>query len=103
MGAVAAHKNRTSKLREVLHVQSISRWAPVCVGPYSQVNTLRSGLQFLAGQIGLVPETMKLKSSWTLQIEQCWKNVASVLDALNGGSLKELFGSLIYVSDSIYQ
>ena len=101
--AVAAHKNRTSKLREVLHVQSISRWAPVCVGPYSQVNTLRSGLQFLAGQIGLVPETMKLKSSWTLQIEQCWKNVASVLDALNGGSLKELFGSLIYVSDSIYQ
>ena len=101
--AVAAHKNRTSKLREVLHVQSISRWAPVCVGPYSQVNTLRSGLQFLAGQIGLVPESMKLKSSWTLQIEQCWKNVASVLDALNGGSLKELFGSLIYVSDSIYQ
>lgn len=23
--------------REVLHVQSISRWAPACIGPYSQV------------------------------------------------------------------
>ena len=101
--AVAAHKTRTSKLREVLHVQSISRWAPICVGPYSQVNTLRSGLQFLAGQIGLVPETMVLRSSWASQLEQCWKNVASVLDALNGGSLKEIFGSLIYVSDAISQ
>jgi len=99
--AVAAHKNRNSKLREVLHVQSMSRWAPICVGPYSQVNTLRSGLQFLAGQIGLVPETMVLRSSWTSQLEQCWKNVASVLDALNGGSLKEVFGSLIYVSEKI--
>jgi diphthine-ammonia ligase len=100
--AVAAHKTRTSKLREVLHVQSISRWAPVCVGPYSQVNTLRSGLQFLAGQIGLVPEIMVLRSSWVSQLEQCWKNVASVLDALNGGSLKDIFGSLIYVSDAIF-
>jgi len=99
---LAAHETRTSKLREVLHVQSISNWAPVCVGPYSQVNTLRSGLQFLAGQIGLRPETMTLQPTWTLQLEQCWKNVASVLDALNGGSLDDIFGSLIYVSDTIY-
>ena len=101
--AVAAHHTKTSQLREVLHVQSISRWAPVCVGPYSQVNTLRSGLQFLAGQIGLQPETMSLQTSWTSQLEQCWRNVAAVLDALNGGSLKDILGSLIYVSDIIYQ
>lgn len=100
---VAAHNNITSKLREVLHVQSISQWAPVCVGPYSQVNTLRSGLQFLAGQIGLIPETMTLQPTWTLQLEQCWKNVASVLDALNGSSLNDIFGSLIYVSEKVYQ
>ena len=101
--SVAAHNNMTSKLREVLHVQSISQWAPVCVGPYSQVNTLRSGLQFLAGQIGLIPETMTLQPTWTLQLEQCWKNVASVLDALNGSSLKDIFGSLIYISEKVYQ
>mmetsp|Transcript_20030 Transcript_20030/g.41175 ORF Transcript_20030/g.41175 Transcript_20030/m.41175 type:complete len:865 (+) Transcript_20030:225-2819(+) len=100
--AVAAHETMTSKLREVLHVQSVSNWAPICVGPYSQVNTLRSGLQFLAGQIGLLPETMALQPTWSLQLEQCWKNVASVLDALNGGSLKDVFGSLIYISDKIY-
>ena len=100
--AVAAHKTMTSKLREVLHVQSVSNWAPICVGPYSQVNTLRSGLQFLAGQIGLLPETMALQPTWSLQLEQCWKNVASVLDALNGGSLKDVFSSLIYISDKIF-
>ncbi|KAL3906782.1 MAG: hypothetical protein SGARI_003843, partial [Bacillariaceae sp.] len=29
---------------------------------------------------------------------QCWKNVAAVLDALNGGSLDDICSSLIYVS-----
>lgn len=27
--------------RRVLHVQSISHWAPTCIGPYSQVNSVR--------------------------------------------------------------
>lgn len=101
--AVAAHATKTSKLREVLHVQSISHWAPVCVGPYSQANTLRSGLHFLAGQIGLIPSTMTLHPTWRAQLEQCWKNIAAVLDALDGGSLTNLLASLIYVSDSVYE
>jgi diphthine-ammonia ligase len=100
--AVAAHATKTSKLRDVLHVQSISHWAPVCVGPYSQVNTLRSCLHFFAGQIGLVPATMELQPTWILQLEQCWKNVASVFDALEAGSLDHLFSSLIYVSHTVY-
>lgn len=99
--AMAAHATKTSKLREVLHVQSLSHWAPVCVGPYSQVNTLRSGLHFMAGQIGLIPATMELHPTWNLQLEQCWKNVAAVLDALNGGSLKHLFSGLIYISHQV--
>jgi diphthine-ammonia ligase len=101
--ARGAFLTKTSKLREVLHVQSISHWAPVCVGPYSQVNTLRSGLHFLAGQIGLVPSTMKLRETWTNQLEQCWKNVASVLDSLEGGSLEHLVSGLIYASDEVYK
>lgn len=99
---IAAHATTTSRLRDVLHVQSISHWAPVCVGPYSQVNTLRSGLHFLAGQIGLIPCTMNLHPTWELQLEQCWQNIASVLDALNGGSLKHLFSGLIYVSREVF-
>jgi len=50
-----------SQRRDVLHVQSLSRWAPLCIGPYCQANRLlRGSLLFLAGQIGLVPETMQL-------------------------------------------
>lgn len=97
----AAQLNTNSKLREVLHVQSISHWAPTCVGPYSQANTIRSGLVFLAGQIGLIPTTMKLHPTWQLQLNQCWKNIASVLDALQGGSLDHMLSCLVYVSTKI--
>ena len=100
--AKAALLTTTSSLRQVLHVQSISYWAPVCVGPYSQVNTLRSSLHFLAGQIGLVPATMKLQDSWTGQLQQCWTNVARVLDGLDGGSLQNMLSCLVYVSDQVY-
>lgn len=65
--------------RAVLHVASLSRWAPLCIGPYCQANTILSaepraaalpaagdggmpldGLVLLAGQIGLQPWTMSL-------------------------------------------
>jgi diphthine-ammonia ligase len=98
----AAHMTHTSRLRQVLHVQSISHWAPVCVGPYSQVNTLRSGLHFLAGQIGLKPASMTLHDTWTRQLQQTWANVARVLDALNGASLENMLSCLVYVADPIY-
>jgi enamine deaminase RidA (YjgF/YER057c/UK114 family) len=34
----------------VLHVQSISEWAPSCIGPYSQA-TRHQGLVHFAGQV----------------------------------------------------
>ena len=98
----AALDNTSFRLREVLHVQSISHWAPVCVGPYSQTNTLRSGVHFLAGQIGLKPATMSLHADWKDQLQQCWANVASVLDALEGGSLRQLLSGVVYVADHVY-
>jgi enamine deaminase RidA (YjgF/YER057c/UK114 family) len=60
-------------LREVLHVQSRSCWAPSCVGPYSQANTLRQGVIYLAGQIGLIPSSMELSSTYTWEevLHQC--------------------------------
>jgi len=36
--------------RRVLHVQSISEWAPSCIGPYSQA-TRHAGLVLFAGQV----------------------------------------------------
>jgi len=45
-----------SKPRSVLHVQSLSRWAPSCIGPYSQAVSC-GGLVRFSGQIALQPET----------------------------------------------
>ncbi|GKY94695.1 hypothetical protein MPSEU_000434900 [Mayamaea pseudoterrestris] len=101
--AKVALANKSTQLRQVLHVQSISYWAPVCVGPYSQVNTYRSAVSFVAGQIGLRPETMTLRSTWTEQLEQAWINAARVLDAVKNGSLEHLIAGIIYVTDDVLQ
>lgn len=45
--------------RRVLHVQSISEWAPSCIGPYSQALS-HNGLILMAGQIALDPPTMAM-------------------------------------------
>ena len=97
----AARNNPHHALRSTLHVQSISHWAPVCVGPYSQANTVRAGVIFLAGQIGLDPPTMKLvDGGWKSQLTQSWTNAASVLDAL-GGSLADCLSGLVYISSDV--
>ncbi len=45
--------------RTVLHVQSVSSWAPACIGPYAQA-AVGGGLLHMAGQIGLDPASMQL-------------------------------------------
>ncbi|KAL7534581.1 hypothetical protein ACHAXR_006690 [Thalassiosira sp. AJA248-18] len=102
-----ALQNKHHSLRKTLHVQSISHWAPVCIGPYSQANTLRSSLVFLAGMMGLVPQSMTLiqpdtpdVAGWEVQLYQSWKNAAAVLDGLDdgGGKLEDCLGGLVYFS-----
>lgn len=89
-------------LRSTLHVQTISHWAPVCVGPYSQANSLRSSLIFLAGQIGLIPGTMQLiEGGWSKELGQCWTNAANVLDALDG-SLEDIVGGVVYICSEVF-
>lgn len=101
--AEAALVNTSTRYRQVLHVQSLSHWAPVCVGPYSQANTLLGALHFLAGSIGLWPASMTLRDTWNVQLEQSWKNLAQILDALDQSSLNEnLLSGMVYVSDRIY-
>ena len=96
-----ARANPHHALRSTLHVQSISHWAPVCVGPYSQANTIRGGITFLAGQIGLDPPTMTLtEGGWKAQLKQSWTNAASVLDAL-GGSLSDCLSGLVYIGSDV--
>ena len=45
--------------RAALHVQSVSPWAPACIGPYAQA-TVAGGVARLAGVIGLEPWSMTL-------------------------------------------
>jgi diphthine-ammonia ligase len=52
--------NANPFMRRVLHVQSISEWAPLCIGPYSQCNVVGEALCFIAGQIPLSPGTMQM-------------------------------------------
>ena len=60
-GALEAKSEQAGVIREVLHVKSLSEWAPLCIGPYAQMNRV-GDLCHVAGQIGLVPETMQVLS-----------------------------------------
>eukprot|EP01042_Synura_sphagnicola_P003368 gene3368-4175_t len=51
-----------TRRRQVLHVQSQSEWAPLCIGPYAQANVIHDSLVFVAGQIALDPATMTIRT-----------------------------------------
>ena len=110
--------------RSVLHVASLSRWAPLCLGPYSQAN-VSCGLAWCAGQIGLRPDTMRLvvpsppgradlvelpsiqhrgmasvlRAVTASQTHQACLNTARVLAAV-GSSLPSALALLVYVNES---
>lgn len=66
------------KSKRVLHVQSISCWAPSCIGPYSQA-TLHREVLHMAGQLGLDPPTMLLCSGGpTAELELALQNSEAV-------------------------
>ncbi|CAG9463590.1 unnamed protein product [Pedinophyceae sp. YPF-701] len=52
-------RDRRQLPRRVLHVQSVSPWAPACIGPYSQATAL-GPLIHIAGQIPLDPASMEV-------------------------------------------
>ncbi|KAL0969674.1 hypothetical protein UPYG_G00230670 [Umbra pygmaea] len=68
--------------REALHVQSLSHWAPANIGPYSQAFRVDEAV-FCAGQIALVPCTMKLLSNGA-RSQAClsFSHVQKVLEAV---------------------
>lgn len=53
---------RNKSTQQVLHVQSISKWAPSCIGPYSQAVRCGNFVMF-AGQIPLDPGSMTIEES----------------------------------------
>ncbi|KAG6751810.1 hypothetical protein POTOM_044019 [Populus tomentosa] len=69
--------------KNVLHVQSISSWAPSCIGPYSQA-TLHKEILHMAGQLGLDPPTMMLCNGGpSAELEQALGNSEAVANVFN--------------------
>ena len=84
--------------RQVLHVKSLSGWAPLCIGPYSQANLVGHGhLALLAGQIGLEPTSMSLVTPPAREAAQAMYNCAAVLRALRA-SLRTAVMVVVYVN-----
>ncbi|XP_021257383.1 diphthine--ammonia ligase isoform X1 [Numida meleagris] len=90
-----------SEEKLVMHVQSISHWAPASIGPYSQ--SIKVGdILYCAGQIGLVPCTMQLVSGgvWT-EATVALSHVEKVLQAMSQKTtLHHVITAICYVTDS---
>ncbi|KAF7827248.1 diphthine--ammonia ligase isoform X1 [Senna tora] len=95
---VLVTNNQTKK---VLHVQSISCWAPSCIGPYSQA-TLHEDILHMAGQLGLDPPTMNLCNGGpTVELEQALKNSEAVAKCFNCSISTSAIGFVIYCSELV--
>ena len=71
--------------------------APAAVGPYSQA--IRAGRWvFTAGQIGIDPETGRLREGLEAQTRQALANLAAILEAA-GTDLRHVVKTTIYMTD----
>lgn len=71
--------------------------APRPVGPYSQA-LIAGGFLFLSGQIGIDPNTGKLKESFTDQVKQVFDNIEAILQA-SGVDKKSIVRVVVYLKD----
>ena len=71
--------------------------APRPVGPYSQAVVAGSFL-FLSGQIGLDPQTGKLREGFKEQAQQVFKNIEAILEAAGAGK-ESIVRMVVYLTD----
>lgn len=91
-----------SQRTEVLHVQSISKWAPACIGPYSQAYTV-GNVVFFAGQIALDPPSMKFSSNVpSEQLDLALENLSQVVNAMKS-SMRRTLVCNVYLTDMANQ
>lgn len=97
--------------RKVLHVQSVSMWAPSCIGPYSQA-VMHNKFVHLAGQIPLIPETMQVLASSddasqvaavTAQLQLVLRHCTSIAIAMQTDFVKYLLWGTLYFSQKAYE
>ncbi|XP_075485034.1 diphthine--ammonia ligase isoform X1 [Primulina tabacum] len=87
--------------KNVLHVQSISCWAPSCIGPYSQA-TLHRDVLYMAGQLGLDPPTMLIGDEGPAsELKQALENTEAVANCFNCSVALSALFLIIYCSKSL--
>ncbi|KAI0530621.1 hypothetical protein KFK09_000166 [Dendrobium nobile] len=91
----------TDQCKRVLHVQSISCWAPSCIGPYSQA-TLHREVLYMAGQLGLDPPTMLLQPGGpAAEMDQALLNCEAVANCFKSSIATSAIIIIVYCSTSI--
>jgi reactive intermediate/imine deaminase len=79
--------------RKIIHTDS----APKAIGTYSQA--VRCGATvYLAGQIGLDPQTMEMVAGIGPQVQRVFENLRAVARAA-GGDLKDIVKLTVYLTD----
>ena len=71
--------------------------APAAIGTYSQAVKVGETV-YLAGQIGLDPETMKMVDGIDAQIERVFENILAVVSE-TGGTVDEIVKVNVYLTD----
>lgn len=88
----------SDKCKRVLHVQSISCWAPSCIGPYSQA-TLHKEVLYMAGQLGLDPPTMLLHPGGpAAEMDQALLNCEAVANCFKSSLATSSISITVYCS-----
>lgn len=90
-----------NQCKKVLHVQSISCWAPSCIGPYSQA-TLHKEILYMAGQLGLDPPTMLIcDGGATAELEKALENSEAVAKCFTSSISTSAILFTVYCSTAI--
>ena len=80
--------------KTIIHTEN----APAAVGPYSQA-VIANGMVFTAGQVPLIPETMKLiEGDISVQARQSLENIKAVLTAA-GTSLDNVVKVTVFLQN----
>lgn len=81
-------------------MQSVSEWAPSCIGPYAQAVSV-DGLAHFAGQIGLDPPTMTLVAGGPeAQAMQCLRSCHAVSTAAKADLQHAMLGCTVYAASA---
>lgn len=84
-----------------LHVQGRSFWAPANIGPYSQAR-LDFGLNYVAGQIGLLPASLTLESDLVKQALLALQNAYRVVSTIHGGGNWDILSATVFITNQAY-